>query len=245
MILQKILLGIILLTAQIAWAEPTLSIAVTADFEPTLQKIATQFQAQHQVKILISSASTGVLYAQIMHGAPYDLFLAADQQHPLLLAKADKIIPGSRATYAIGQLTLYQPNATQAVTEQRLIHFKQGKIALANPDFAPYGLAAKQTLQHMQLWGQLMPHLVFGESVSQAYGFIATGNVQMGFVALSQVQPPQPSSVWIVPQSFYSPLNQQAVLLLHAQNNPEAVAFMQFLHSQSIQSLIQRAGYGI
>ncbi len=227
----------------ISLAESTISIAVAANFSPTLEKIVTKFQKKNHAKISISSASTGVIYAQIMQGAPYDIFFSADQLHPELLEEQGKIIPGSRFTYAIGKLVLYSSQATRPLQEQDLTSFRAGKIAIANPDFSPYGLAAKQTLQHLQLWTTLLPHFVFGESISQTYSFVATGNAQLGLLALPQVVTQQ-SSIWLVPQSMYSPIIQQVVLLQQAKYNTDAIAFEEFLHSETVKKIIEEDGYG-
>lgn len=247
-VVQKKIIGFLalLLMINISWATPpTLSIAVAANFQETLQKLVHVFEQENNVHFIISSASTGELFAQIMQSAPYDMAFLADKKHAILLEKSKKALMGTRWTYAIGQLVLWKPEATDAnpANESDLDHFSEGNIALANPDFAPYGFAAQQVLKKRNCWEKLYSHFVFGNSVSQAYHFVATGNAKIGFVAYSEVI--DKPGIWIIPQSLYTPLTQQAVILPRAKNNPMAWKFKQFLQSESAKTLIKRDGYDL
>ena len=247
--MRLIFLSVLLLMTKITFAEPILSIAVAANFEGTLQKLITTFQHEpHQssVNIVISSASTGELCAQIIHGAPYDLALLADKEHLVLLEKNGTTIPHTQWIYAIGKLVMWNPTTDHRLTRQDLIaltYSTSSKIALANPDFSPYGLAAKQTLQALHLWQKLYPQFVFGNSVSQATNFVATRNAKLGFIAYSEVL--HDPYLWIIPASLYSPLKQYAVLLQHAKNHPDAWRFKAFMQSAKAKEIIRKDGYGI
>ncbi|WP_108651209.1 molybdate ABC transporter substrate-binding protein [Dongshaea marina] len=233
-------IGIALLLTCGAASADTVHVAVAANFRTTMEKIAQQFTAKTGDKVTVSSASTGILYSQIQHGAPFDLFLAADARRPELLEKQGKIVPNSRFTYATGLLALWSPKQK---ADRALLNHWQQKIALANPKTAPYGLAAKQSLEKMKLWGSVAPHAVYGNNITQTYQFVSSGNVQLGFVAYSElVTKHQQANAWIVPATLHAPLEQQAVLLKHAQNNNAAKALYQYLRNDA-KTMIEKAGY--
>lgn len=221
-------------------------IAVAANFTDTSRSLAEQFEQATGHHAIISYGSTGKLYAQITNGAPYDVFLAADSERPALLEQQGLTVNGSRFTYASGKLVLWSPHP------QRFEHgpdYLSGgdfqRLAMANPQTAPYGLAARQVLERLSLWPTLQPRLVRGDSIAQAFQFVATGNADAGFVALSQVQswPDQDGSVWDIPPALYQPITQQAVLLNRGQDNPAATAWLEFLRSDQARTLIQQSGY--
>ena len=217
-------------------------VAVAANFLPVLRELGAAFAAGgHHLQI--SSGSTGKLYAQIVHGAPFDLFLAADQARPERLEREGRIVPGSRFTYAIGHLVLWSP-APERFSDG-LGWLREGRfqrLAIANPKTAPYGRAARQFLRHHDLWVHLQAKLVRGESVSQALQFVASGNADAGLVALSQVNG-RAGSRWLVPATDHDPIVQQAVLLVHGADNPAARAFYAFLQSPPARRIIRAAGY--
>ena len=230
-----------------AMAENT-QIAVATNFAIPMQKIASQFQLETGHRVIISSGSTGKFYTQIKNGAPFDVFLSADATTAERLEREHEIVSGSRYTYAIGKLALWSPQANFVDQKgQALITGRYDHIAIANPKAAPYGMAAQQTMQKLNLWWNLQSKLVQGENIGQTHQFVKTGNVELGFVALSQIQVAGKisGSYWLVPQHFYNPLIQQAVLLNTGQNNPAAKAFMAFLKSTNIQNVIKSYGYGI
>ncbi|MDH5302265.1 MAG: molybdate ABC transporter substrate-binding protein [Gammaproteobacteria bacterium] len=218
-------------------------VAVAANFLSTLQQLQPLHQRQTGDSLLISSGSSAKLYAQIVNGAPFEVFLSADTHYPELLEQQGKAVRGSRFVYATGQLVLVASDRTATVDAQSLRATSLRRLALANPLTAPYGMAAQQVLQHLGLWQTLTPKLVRGESVAQAYQFVATGNAQLGFVALSQVQSASgvPRAYWLVPADYYSPLQQGAVLLTN--KSPAAQRFLNFLQSAPAQQLIRQAGY--
>ena len=222
-------------------------VAVAANFVSPMQKIADQFQQTTGHHVIISSGSTGKFYAQIKNGAPFDVLLSANTETPERLEREGDAVSGSRFTYAIGKLVLWSPQtsfvdkAGQVLATGRFDH-----IAIANPKVAPYGMAAQQTMQKLNLWWNLQSKLVQGENIAQTQQFISTGNAELGFVALSQIQVDgrTSGSYWLVPQHFYSPLVQQAVLLNKGQNNVAAKALMTFLRS-SARRVISSHGYSL
>lgn len=189
--------------------------------------------------------STGKHSAQIQNGAPFDLFLAADVRHPELLERHGLAMPGSRFTYAIGHLVLWSPNTGYVDTSGDVL--AQGGfryLALANPELAPYGRAARETLESLGVWGQLDGRMVRGENVAQAFQFVASGNAELGLVALSQVErggrATVPGSYWKVPPDLHRPIEQQAILLT---DNDVARAFLEFLRNDEARAIIRQYGY--
>ncbi len=221
-----------------------LRVAVAANFLGTLQQLAPRYEQLSGDRLLISAGSSGKLYAQILHGAPFDVLLAADRSYPARLAAAGKVVAGSRFVYATGELVLWSADGERAVGEAALRRTK-GRIALANPRTAPYGRAAQEVVTGLGLDGRL--RLVQGESVAQAFQFTASGNVDYGFVALAQVVSRRNRGnrqhYWRIPQRLYSPLQQEAALLLHGEGNPAARRFLDFLASPAAQALIGANGY--
>lgn len=229
-------------------------VAVAANFLNTLHALAPLFEQQSGHRLLISAGSTGKLYAQLHHGAPYDVFLAADDKHPALLEKDGLVMPGRRITYALGRLVLWSARAMplKPLEESRGAQILQQSgvrhVAIANPATAPYGRAAYQTLNRMGLWRTLQSRIVQGEDVGQVFQFVASGNAQLGFVALAQVRNPKNTfsgDYWPVPEKFYDPIVQDLVLLKKAENNSAAQAFLAFMQTVQARALIQKSGYGV
>ncbi len=217
-------------------------IAVASNFTAAMKEIAAQFEQQSDHRTKISYGSTGKLYAQILHRAPFDLFLSADQRRPALLEKEGQA--SRRFTYAIGKLALWSRNSNQAVNVKALQAGKFRKIALANPKTAPYGMAALEVMQNLKVEKQLRPKWVRGENIAQTYQFASTGNAQLGFVALVQITLNQNGNSWEIPQSLYTPIRQDAVLLKKGEQNPAATAFLDYLQSESVMKIIRKYGYG-
>ncbi len=232
-------------------------VAVAANFLNTLHVLAPLFEQQSGHRLLISAGSTGKLYAQLHHGAPYDVFLAADDKHPALLEKEGLVMPGRRITYALGRLVLWsghsmplkpsEEGGAQILQQSGIRH-----VAIANPATAPYGRAAYQALNAMELWHTLKSRIVRGEDVGQVLQFVASGNAQLGFVALAQIrnQSRNPKNTfsgdyWRVPEKFYDPIVQDLVLLKKAENNSAAHAFVAFMQTVQARALIQTSGYGV
>jgi molybdate transport system substrate-binding protein len=221
-------------------------IAVASNFKTTLEALVRDFESHHDHQLIIASGSTGKHYAQIINGAPFDLFFAADVRRPELLEQQQRIVPGSRFTYAFGKLVLWSPQSDYVdANGDVLTRGEYRHLAMANPRLAPYGLAAKQVLQHRGLYQQLQPRLVRGENIGQAYQYVATGNAELGFVASSQIHSPgKPiqGSWWVVPPGLYDPIKQQAVQLTDRQ----AVRnFLTYIKGDKARRIIQSFGYAI
>ena len=237
-----------LLVSQLANAD-TLTIAVASNFRATAETIGTRFTAIAGQEVRFSSASTGKLYAQIVHGAPFDILLAADSEHPALLQDAG-LATGAGITYAVGELVLWSGDADYAHNECRdaLTSLGKRKLAIANPETAPYGRAAREFLTNADLWEQVSAQLVYGENIAQALHFAVTGNASVALIAKSQaIDPRLPTTgcSWSVPTDLYTPIVQQAVLLQRAAANPVALSFLQFLQSADARATIRQSGYGV
>jgi molybdate transport system substrate-binding protein len=234
---------------------PTLSLsgqvhaAVAANFAEPMKAIAAELEKTtgHQLKITLGA--TGKLFAQIKNGAPFDVLVAADTKTPAQLEVDGLALPGSRFTYATGKLVLWSADATRVDAKGEILksgHFR--KLALASPKVAPYGAAAVQVMDKLGLSTDLAPKLVQGESIGQTFGFVFTGNADLGFVALSQVLVGgqlKSGSMWVIPPSLYDPLRQDAVILLRGANNPAALALMALLKTKSTQALIRSYGFEV
>ncbi len=219
----------------------TAYIAVATNFKTTADQLTSAFMAQQQHQLIIVSGSTGKLFNQIKQGAPFDLFLSADEQRASRLIDEGFAVQGSQSTYAVGRLVLLG-NQPHPLTDLKGNQFR--RLAVANPKLAPYGLAAAQTLKKLDLEKVLADKIVTGENVGQAYAMVATGNADLGFVALSMIESAEQAQAWMVPADYHDPIRQDLVLLKHGQNNPAAQAFLSFLSSSQAQTLIEAAGYG-
>jgi len=220
-----------------------LRIAVAANFYSTLSLIQQQFEKEHDDKLVIIKGSTGKLYAQIKHGAPYDIFMAADARRPQLLEQERLTVKNSRYTYANGLLALWsKKNQVQVLSLLKKGHFK--KLAVANPKTAPYGFAAAEVLTALKLNDVVKNKLVYGENIAQVFQFVQSGSATLGFVALSYVKRVS-SQYWQVPQKLYSPLKQQMVILKRSKKQKLASKFADFLKSEKIKHIIKQQGYVI
>ena len=224
-------------------------VAVAANFTAPMQKIAAEFEKDTGHKALLSFGATGKFYAQIKNGAPFQVFLAADDKTPAKLEAEGDTVPGSRFTYAIGTLVLW--SAKPGFVDDKGEVLKKGDfkhISIANPKLAPYGQAAVETLTALKLLDTLQPKFVTGENISQTHQFAATGNAELGFVALSQVMKDgkiSEGSGWIVPSSLHQPIRQDAVLLTNGKGKPAAEALMKYLGSDKAKAVITSFGYAL
>ena len=223
-------------------------VGVASNFALASREIAQQFEAQAGHDVRISTASTGHFFVQIENGAPFDILLAADVKRPQLLESSGRGVPGSRFTYAIGRLVLWSrdPELRGEDCRERLANLGASRLAIANPDIALYGAAARQTLMHLGLWERSQPRLVVGENIAQTLQFAASGNARFGLVAMSQIDNehlPDASCSWNVPPEMHQPIEQQAILLERASNNVAAREFLAFLKGDSGQAIIARHGY--
>ncbi len=224
-------------------------VAVAANFDAPMQRIASEFEKELGHRVLIVTAATGALFAQIENGAPFELLLAADEATPRRLESDGRAVAGSRFTYALGRLVLwssrpdYVDGSGAVLREGRFAH-----LAVANPALAPYGAAAFEVLRALGLLDPLRAKLVQGESIAQTAQFVASGSAELGFVALSQVASQVQASVgsyWLVPQHLYAPIRQQAVLLRPGASNPAARALFEYLRSAAAKTVIRAFGYGL
>ena len=218
--------------------------AVAANFTAAAREIGAAFEEATGDSVLFSFGSTGQLYAQITQGAPFDVFLAADQERPERAERERLAVPGSRRTYALGRLVLFSAEPGRVQGPDALREPGLRRIALANPALAPYGRAALEVLRALGLETRLQDHQVIGTNVSQAHQFVRTGNAELGFLALSQVTLHPGGSRWLVPDKLHSPIRQQAVLLEPGRNNPAAARFLDFLASAASLAILRRHGYG-
>lgn len=219
-------------------------IAVAANFSDAAKEIGAAFAKASGHHITFSFGATGQLFTQISQGAPFDAFLAADDVTPAKAIDGRLAVQGSRFTYATGKIVLFSTNSELVKGEATLRAAMFRRIAIANPDMAPYGMAALQTMQALGVYDQLKPRIVQGNSIAQTYQFIATGNAELGFVALSQVASSREGSHWLVPASLYAPIAQDAVLLKRGAANEAAQAFLTFLKGSEARQVIARYGYG-
>lgn len=222
-------------------------VAVAANFTAPARALAEVFARTTGHEARLSFGATGAFYTQIKNGAPFDVLLAADDERPARLEKEGDTVPGSRFTYATGQLVLWSAKPGLVDDEGAVLkHGQFGKIAIANPKNAPYGAAAVEAMNKLGLAAALQPKLVTGESIGQTYNFIATGNAELGFVALAQVLEGgklKSGSMWVVPAQYHAPIIQDAVILNRAASNPAAKAWMELLKTPQSKALIRSYGY--
>ena len=230
----------------------TINVAVASNFTHTLKTLSADFGSLSGHDLVISSASTGKLYAQLRHGAPYDVFLAADEVRPDLLVSEKRAIASSAYVYAKGLLVLL--SNLPAEDCQRLLYTGNIKhLSIANPEIAPYGLAARQVLEKLSLWPAYQGRLVLGENITQAFQFVDTKNAEAGFVARSLLKQQMLNSdkdfeagcLWHVPVEMYDPIRQKMVVLNRAKDNPAAQAFQQYMRSARAKEIIQSSGYDV
>jgi molybdate transport system substrate-binding protein len=230
-----------------AWAAET-TVAVATNFAEAAASLKPDFERQTGHTVALTVGSTGKLYAQVTNGAPFDVFLSADQSRAELLEKEGHAVSGTRFTYATGRLALWSADATLLAdgSPAALRGPKVRHLAIANPDLAPYGAAAKQVLERLGLWQELVPRIVMGQDVGSTFAMVATGNAEAGFVALSSlmsaVEQPR-GSRWDVPLELYDPIRQDAVQLKRSVENPAAWAFLEFLRSASARATMAHFGY--
>jgi molybdate transport system substrate-binding protein len=244
---RNLVLIFLQITLLISIQAAEVTVAVASNFSLPMQKIVAQFEADFGHKVRLSFGSTGAFYSQIKNGGPFHLLVAADQETPARLEKEGLGLAGTRFTYAQGRLVLWSRQAGLVDREGEILkagHFQ--KLALANPKLAPYGVAAMETLSSMGLTEQLKSKFVQGENISQAYQFVETENAQIGFVAMSQVffeSKLLKGSAWIVPPQLYSPIQQDAILLLAGQKNSVAIELMRYLKTDKAKSVMSAYGY--
>lgn len=234
--------------APLAATAETALVAVAANFAGAAEALRVRFGDQTGHDLTLTTGSTGKLHAQIAAGAPFDVMLSADSATPARLVSEGHAVAGSAFTYATGRLVLWSADADRigadgtAALKDPALRF----VAIANPDLAPYGVAAREVLQSLGLWQALQPRIVMGQNIGQTHAMVASGAAEVGFVALSAVIGPDATaggSRWKVPQTLYAPIRQDAVILDHGRDNAAARAFMAFLRSPDAAAIIAAHGY--
>jgi molybdate transport system substrate-binding protein len=231
-----------------------IDVAVASNFMAPIKELSREFERDSGHNVRLSFGSSGKFYAQIRHGAPFLVFFSADQAKPQALESAGLTVPGSRFTYAIGTLVLWSAKPGFLTNgQERLASGEFNRLALANPRLAPYGVAAIEVLESLKLTAATRPKWVQGENISQTYQFVSTGNADIGFVALSQLQGDSSfrdsnglkasGSSWKVPQTLHRPIRQDAVLLKRGEYSPAARALLEFIRSEKAGAIIVRQGY--
>ncbi len=224
-------------------------IAVAANFAGAIEAIGKQFTQDTGHTLQVTTGATGKLYAQISEGAPFAVLLSADAQTPARLEEEGNAVAGTRFTYAVGRLSLWSPDAERigddpkaALAAPDTLH-----VAIANPDLAPYGVAAREALTAMGLWDTIQPKIVMGENIGQTFSMVDSGAAQMGFIATSAIEraggTPK-GSRYDVPQDMFTPIRQDAVLLKAGESNKSAIAFLEYLKGDEAKAIIAAFGYG-
>lgn len=219
------------------------NVAVAANFTDAAKEIAALFKQKTGHEAVLSFGSSGQFYTQITQDAPFEVFLSADAERPAKLAGNGLAVPTSRFTFAIGKLVLWSKDPALVKGAQTLSGAAFAKLSICNPVAAPYGAAAVEAMKSLKIYDKLQPKFVEGANITQAYQFVATGNAELGFVALSQLAGNPNGSRWLVPQDLYKPIHQDAVLLKKGANNAAAIAFMSFLKGPEARVVIEKYGY--
>lgn len=246
--LNKFIGIILLLSSSFSFADE-ISVAVAGNFFKPLKVLAAQFEAQTGHNVQLSVGATGKLYAQITNGAPFEVFLAADQKRPTKLVEQQLAVKESQFTYAKGKLVLWSSDPALIDAQgSRLKSPDLQHLAIANPKTAPYGEQATRALKNLGLYEQLEAKLVQGQNIGQAFQYVSSGNVQQGILALSQVTNDgqiTSGSAWIIPGSLYQAIQQDAVLLDKGKNNPAAREFLAYLKTPAALQIISLFGYEV
>lgn len=233
-------------------ADRELNVAAAADLSVALQEVATNYEKQSGVRVKLSFGASGALTQQIQNGAPFDIFFSADMDYPRQLISAGLAEKDSLYRYAVGRLVLWVPKDSPLDVERKgidvLLDSSVRRIAIANPQHAPYGRAAVATLQHYGLNEKLHDKLVIGENIAQAAQFVESGNAQAGFVALAHASAPSMEGrgkYWIVPGAAYPPLDQGVVMISASPRKPDAKAFLEYLRSSDFAAVFKRFGFSV
>lgn len=244
---QKLLLLVTAMSLPVVTMAGEVSVAVASNFTAPMKVIAQAFERDTGHKAILSFGATGQFYAQIKNGAPFAVLLAADDETPVKLEKDGFGVEGTRFTYAVGKVVLWSKKPGFVDDKGEVL--RSGtftKIAIANPKLAPYGLAAMQVLQRLDVSARVTPKIVEASNIGQTFQFVSSGNAALGFVALSQVfenGKMKEGSGWIVPSTMYDPIKQDAMLLMHARTNIAAQALLQYLRNEKTKAIILSFGY--
>jgi molybdate transport system substrate-binding protein len=248
----RVIAALVALLAACGGREPAptaplpLNVAVAANFSATQDALAARFTELTGTPVVASAGSTGQLFAQIQNGAPFHVFLSADQRRPEQLEAAGLAVPGSRFSYAEGRLALYGPGLDSVRAGGADLQGRtDARVAIANPETAPYGAAAVAAIEKLGLTQALAPRIVQGESIAQADQFVRSGSAELGFVALSQVIHEPARKYWVVPRELHAPILQDAVLLQPGRDQPAAQEYLDFLKGEEARRIIEGDGYSI
>lgn len=236
-------LFLLLLTAPAVAGET--HVAVAANFAEPAREIAALFEEHTGNQVILVTGASGAFFTQITQGAPFEVFLSADDERPRMAVEQGFAVPNSRFTYAIGKLALWSRVKDVSHGEEVLRARNFRRLAIANPASAPYGAAAVETMQSLGVWDSVKTKIVQGSSIAQAFQFIDTRNADLGFVALAQLYGDNRGSHWLVPEKLHSPIRQDAVLLKTGANNEAAKAFLAFLKEPESRAIIERFGYAL
>lgn len=222
-------------------------VAVAANFIEPAREIAALFQKKTGDEAILISGASGAFFTQITNGAPFEVFLSADDERPRLAVEQGFAVPESRFTYAVGKLVLWSRVIDVTDGEKVLKGGAFAKLSIANPTAAPYGAAAVETMRKLGVFDGLQSggRIVQGSSIAQAFQFIDTKNAELGFVALAQLYNTTEGTRWQVPESLHAPIRQDAVLLKTGANDAAAKAFLAFLKSPEALEIIKRYGYAL
>jgi molybdate transport system substrate-binding protein len=226
-------------------------IAVAADFRFAMEDLSAQFESATGIKVDVTTGSSGKFFAQIQNGAPFDLFFSADSEYPKKLEAAGFVEPGTLYEYALGRIVIWAPISTKADVAKlgwnTLLDARVQKIAIANPDLAPYGRAAMAALQKAGIYEHVKTKLVYAENISQAAQFVQSSNAEAGIIALSLALSPgmKDGKMWEIPAEMHPPIEQGVVLLKNAENKTAARAFLDFVKSAAGRQILEKHGFGI
>jgi molybdate transport system substrate-binding protein len=231
-------------------AEREITVAAAADLSAALQEVAANYQKRTGVVVKLSFGASGALTQQIQNGAPFDVFFSADMDYPRQLIAGGQAESATLYRYAVGRLVLWVPDDSPLDVEHKgmdvLLDPSVKKIAIANPQHAPYGRAAAAALKHYGMYERVSARLVLGENVSQAAQFVESGNAQAGFVALAHAMTPAmqgKGKYWMVPAEAYPPLDQGVVLISRSHHRQEAAAFLEYVKSAEVAAVLRRYGF--
>ena len=231
-------------------SDKELLLAAAADLNPALNEIAQQFQKSTGVHVKVSFGASGALTQQVQNGAPFDVFFSADMDYPRQLIAQGQADASSLYQYSLGKLVLWVATNSPLDVEHKgmevLLDPSVKKIAIANPQHAPYGRAAVAALKHAGLYDRLSDRLVLGENVSQAAQFAESGNAQAGLVALAHAMSPAIKATgkfWVVPADYYPPLEQGVVIITRSQNKKEATAFLDYIKTKDASDVLRKYGF--
>jgi molybdate transport system substrate-binding protein len=247
---RAICIAIVLTFAAVFARAEVLTVAVASNFAGTAERLASGFEQDTGFAVRLVTGSSGKIFAQIANGAPFDVFLSADQARPEELEQRGLAVSGSRITYALGRLVLWSrdPEYDGSNCLDELARLDAGRLAIANPRHAPYGVAARDFLRNAGLWERFEPRLLVGENIAQTLQFAATGGARFALVAASQLLSsniPVASCSEAIASDRHAPIRQQAVLLRRAVDNKAALGFLEYLKSPAAIAVIKDAAYDI